>query len=173
MANETTLPINSGFPPLANNDAEVLILGSMPGIKSLEEDQYYAHPRNAFWPIMARLLGFDNTLTYGEKCQQLITNKIAVWDVVKLCQRPGSLDQHIVRDSIVCNDFEHFFTHHTSVRRVCFNGTKAEALFNRYVFPSLSAPYQLLEQLKLPSSSPAHASMTSEQKLRLWQQILV
>ena len=86
---------NHGFPPIAAPDARILILGSMPGQKSLEESQYYAHPRNSFWPIIFNILKTNNELTYNDRKTLLIKNKIALWDVLKSCYREGSLDTNI------------------------------------------------------------------------------
>lgn len=151
------------FAPIAKEDAHILILGSMPGVKSLEEQQYYAHPRNAFWPIMANLFDFDLNLDYTAKCQKLLEHKVAVWDVLKSCQRQGSLDQHIEPDSMVANDFNAFLKQHSQVQRIFFNGGKAEQVFKHHVFPTLNVEQPLTFQL-LPSTSPAHAAMSLNEK---------
>lgn len=159
------------FAPIANEDAQILILGSMPGVKSLEEQQYYAHPRNAFWPIMAEFYQFDLTLDYSARCQQLKQHQIAVWDVLKSCQRQGSLDQHIEPDSMVANDFNAFLKQHNQIQRIFFNGGKAEQVFKRHVLPTLNVEQQLSFQL-LPSTSPAHAAKSVDEKCQLWQKVL-
>ena len=100
----------TGFPPIADNNAIILILGSMPSIKSLEQQQYYAHPRNSFWFIMTTLLGDKSDLDYAERKALLLHNKIALWDVLNTCQRKGSLDSSIKNETIVVNDFNKFFT---------------------------------------------------------------
>ena len=167
-----TLPVSISFPPIADDDALILILGSMPSIKSLEQQQYYAHPRNAFWPIMNRLFEITENLDYSQRCNQLIKNKIAVWDVLKTCQRRGSLDQHIDPATIITNDFNKFFEQHPTIQKIFFNGSKAEQVFNQYVLPTLNSSIQLLARHRLPSTSPAHAAMKFEQKLEDWQQII-
>ena len=86
---------STGFPPVAREDAKILILGSMPGQRSLAEQQYYAHPQNSFWRILYRLLNSENTLDYGQKRRLLLDNHIALWDVLKTCERKGSLDADI------------------------------------------------------------------------------
>ena len=159
------------FAPIAAEDAKILILGSMPGVKSLEEQQYYAHPRNAFWPIMAKLYQFDLTLDYSARCQQLKHHQIAVWDVLKSCRRPGSLDQHIEPDSMVANDFKSFLKQHNQIQHIFFNGGKAEQVFKRHVLPTLNVERQLSFQL-LPSTSPAHAAKSLDEKCQLWQTAL-
>lgn len=165
-----SLPLNLSFPPIADRNASILILGSMPSVKSLEQQQYYAHPRNAFWPIMSSMFNIDNDLAYPQRCEYLLANKIAVWDVIKTCQRQGSLDQAIVPASMIANNFNVFLQQHPHIRQICFNGTKAEQVFNRYVLPTLSEQQKKIVRCKLPSTSPAHAAMKFEQKLVLWRQ---
>ncbi|AFJ02074.1 G:T/U mismatch-specific uracil/thymine DNA-glycosylase [Methylophaga frappieri] len=138
----------------------------MPGLESLRQQQYYAHPRNAFWPIMAQLFGFNSELNYVERCQQLIAHQIAVWDVLKSCYRPGSLDQHIDSRTMEINDFGGFLRQNPDIQAICFNGAKAEQLFCRAVLKDLSS-VPILK--KLPSTSPAHAAMRFQQKLEAWQ----
>ena len=159
----------TGFPPIASTDAEVLILGSIPSIKSLEESQYYGHPRNVFWDIMGELFAFDRNLNYGGRKQKLIENKIAVWDVLERCEREGSLDSAINLASIVPNDFLIFFEHHKSIKKVFFNGTKAESEFKKHVLPEISKKYPGIQYMRLPSSSPAMASLSKDAKLAEWK----
>lgn len=159
------------FPPVADPDARVLILGSMPGIASLQAGQYYAHPRNAFWPIMAELLGMPDGLPYGERLEHLRAAGIALWDVLQSCIRPGSLDTAIEEASIVPNDFGNFFARHTRVEQIFFNGSKAEQAFRRHVLPGLECSARLVCQ-RLPSTSPAHAARGFEEKLRAWRSVI-
>lgn len=156
------------FPPIIGTEPKVLILGSMPGVASLEAQQYYAHPRNAFWPIMATLFSMQTDWPYARRCQHLAEAGIAVWDVLKACHRPGSLDQHIDPASIEANDFRSFFNLYPGIRAVFFNGSKAEQLFRRHSLPTLP---HLPELTRLPSTSPAHASLNFSQKLAAWQAI--
>ncbi|MDO6385533.1 MULTISPECIES: DNA-deoxyinosine glycosylase [unclassified Uliginosibacterium] len=158
------------FPPIATPEAKILILGSMPGAASLGAQRYYAHPHNQFWPIMATLLGFDPTLDYASRCDRLSTAGIAVWDVLQSCRRQGSLDAAIERDSIVVNDFGRFFTAHPRLQEIFFNGSTAEQLFRKHVTASI-LPAGLHLQ-RLPSTSPAHASLRPEAKLQHWRQAL-
>ena len=95
-----------------------MVLGSMPGVRSLEQQQYYAHPRNAFWPIMAQVFGFDPALPYKERLQHLQLHGVALWDVLAQCHRPGSLDSSIQKEGLVCNDFAGFLSQHSSVKRI-------------------------------------------------------
>lgn len=158
------------FPPLENPDARVLILGSMPGIASLRAGQYYAHPQNAFWPIMGALVGADPSLPYEQRVHKLAAAGIALWDVLAACTRESSLDADIVKDSIVANDFASFFGRHPRVKSVLFNGSMAEQSFLRHVAPSLHGLQLRLQ--RLPSTSPAHASLTRQQKLAAWRMAL-
>ena len=155
------------FPPIARPDARVLILGSMPGQASLAAGQYYAHSRNAFWPIMAALLGFDPALPYPERAARLTAAGIALWDVLRDCSRPGSLDSAIDPDSVEANDFAAFFAAHPHIDHVFFNGTTAATLFRRHC-PNLAGTFLLA---RLPSTSPAHASRNFTDKLAAWQEV--
>lgn len=160
----------SGFAALSRIDARVLVLGSMPGVASLHAQQYYAHSRNAFWPILAQLFGFDAASAYPERVAALLAQQVAVWDVLRSCQRAGSLDADIVRASAVANDFADFFNRHTQIRRVCFNGAMAQALYRRHVVPLLGSQ-PLLTFVRLPSTSPAHAGLTLSAKRVAWQAV--
>ena len=162
---------NHGFPPIAAPDTKILILGSMPGQKSLVENQYYAHPRNSFWPIMLKLLKAGNELTYDERKTLLLKNNIALWDVLKSCYREGSLDSDIDQSTIETNDFKEFFSKHKDVNAVFFNGAKAEQLFKKNSLKTLDQAQQNLSFFRLPSTSPAHAALTFEQKLLQWEVI--
>jgi len=164
--------LESGFPAISDCNARILILGSMPSITSLEQQQYYAHPRNAFWPIMCAVFDIDRNKTYQQRCELLIKNHLAVWDSIQACQRQGSLDQSIDSSSMTANDFTLFFQHHLDIEKILFNGTKAEQVFNRFVLPTLNEQLAALPMLRLPSTSPAHATMNFEQKYQLWSQAL-
>jgi len=157
----------SGFPFSADKNAHVLILGSMPGRKSLAEQQYYAHPRNAFWPLMGELFGFDASLPYETRLQRLKNNNIALWDVAHQCIRPGSLDADM--REVKSNDFSVFFASHPHIRHVFFNGRKAESLFLKLVQPQLPVLYQAFKKTLLPSTSPAHAALSFTGKLKIWK----
>lgn len=159
------------FPPISRPDAEILILGSMPGRESLARQQYYAHPRNAFWPIMSELLRLPKA-SYAERSRALLENRIAVWDVLMACARKGSLDANIEPSSIIANDFAFFYAKHPAIDRVFFNGAKAESLYRRHVLPGLAGASADLPLLRLPSTSPAHAGMSLGQKTRAWSIIL-
>lgn len=160
-----------GLAAVAQADAQVLILGSMPGQLSLERQQYYAHPRNAFWQIMARLCDFSPEISYAEKLLALQLHQLALWDVIQSCERQGSLDSNIHHASIVTNDFADFFRQHPQIRLLFFNGSRAEQEYRKRVFPMLAEEWRALPCTRLPSTSPAMASLTLEQKLMIWEQI--
>ena len=158
------------FSPVAAADARVLILGSMPGKASLHADQYYAHPRNAFWRIMGDLLGAGPDLLYPERLEKLTKAGIALWDVIAACERESSLDADIVGTTVLPNDFSAFFAVHRSIDRIFFNGAAAEASFRRLVLPGLVGPERQL--VRLPSTSPAHAGLQYAEKLAAWSAIV-
>ncbi len=158
------------FPPIADAQATRLILGSMPGAASLAAGQYYAHPQNAFWRIMGELLGFAADAPYVERAQVLRRGGIAVWDVLQCCERPGSLDSAILRTSELANDFLPFFREHRDVTHVFFNGSAAEASFKRHCAVMFGTGH--LQFQRLPSTSPAHASLPFETKLAVWRAAL-
>jgi double-stranded uracil-DNA glycosylase len=161
------------FPPIADQYAEILILGSMPGSASLDANQYYAHPQNAFWRIMGELLGFDPAVaSYAEKTGALKSARIALWDVLHSCKRKGSLDSSIENGSQRVNDFRMFFTQYTQIRQVFFNGAKAEACFRRDVLNKQIADLQQMRLTRLPSTSPAHATVSFMQKRDQWLELL-
>jgi TDG/mug DNA glycosylase family protein len=165
-------PFARGFPPAASADARVLILGSLPGRRSIEMQQYYAQPQNAFWRIMEALCGAGRRLDYAARLHKLQTSGIALWDVLAAGERRGSLDSAIVTSTIVVNDFARFFERHRHIGVICFNGRKAAELYRRWVLPTLPEAVAALEAHHLPSTSPAHAGRTFEQKLALWREAL-
>lgn len=165
-----TTPVQS-FPPAARADAQVLILGSMPGTASLAAVRYYAHPRNQFWPIMGALVGADAALPYPERLLALQGARIALWDVMASCVRPGSLDARIDSSSVVANDIAGFLEAHPAIHSVFFNGAAAEAAFRRHVLPTLTALPRVPALHRLPSTSPAHAARGFEDKLEAWRAV--
>lgn len=157
------------FPPIVGRSPHTLILGTMPGTASLNAQQYYAHPRNAFWGILANLLGFDADLDYAARTQRVVAAGIAVWDVLRSCKRPGSLDSSIEAASIVANDFNTFFARHAGIEQVCFNGAAAESLYRRHVLQTLAPTTPQRRYVRLPSTSPANASIRVAEKTELWR----
>lgn len=152
---------------MARDDARVLILGSLPGQKSLAEHQYYAHPRNAFWRIMRDLLQIEGN--YKQRCAGLVSARIALWDVLQASVRRGSLDADIRIETARVNDFESFFDRHRRVELIVFNGKKAESLFRRL---TRGASLPALATSTLPSTSPAYAAMGYSGKLKVWRDAL-
>ena len=164
------MPHIQSFPPIANSNAHVLILGSMPGKESLRAGQYYAHPRNAFWPIMGELVGATPAMPYQTRIRMLKSAGIALWDVLASCTRHSSMDADIEEDSICANDFASFFTAHPHITQIFFNGAMAERCFRKHVLPLLE--HLPLHYQRLPSTSPANASMRYENKLKAWKVIM-
>lgn len=163
------MSVVTSFPPIADKSAQLLILGSMPGVLSLKASQYYAHPRNAFWPIMANLYNFSLDSSYQDRVQSLKESKIAVWDVLHSCIRAGSLDSAIVNGSRITNDFRSFFKHYPNIKLVAFNGTEAEKSFKTSVLRKLDMCD--MRFVRLPSSSPAH-TQSLQQKIEAWKALL-
>lgn len=159
------------FPPLAAPHCRVLVLGTMPGRESLRQRQYYAHPRNAFWPIMAAFAGFAVDAPYAERAAAIVAAGIAVWDVLRSCDRPGSLDSAIDPATLRPNDFRRFFREHPRVATVCCNGATAERLFRRHVLAG-NEGLQRLHCVRLPGTSPAHATLGLPAKQRAWHAAL-
>ncbi|MFA6713781.1 MAG: DNA-deoxyinosine glycosylase [Victivallaceae bacterium] len=157
--------INS-FDAFAEPDATRLILGSMPGAESLRRRQYYAYPHNCFWKIMGELLGFDCRIDYKERVEYLLRDRIALWDTVQRCVRPGSMDSDIKHARP--NDFEKLFRECPNIRKVFFNGQAAHKLFVRHC-REMRLPE--LELIILPSTSPANASIPYRKKLEAWRQV--
>lgn len=157
-----------GFPPIACATSRVLILGSLPSRKSIEEQQYYAHPRNQFWRIMGELFDAGPDHPYQQRVKILLRSGIAVWDVLRSSVRPGSMDASIDMSTARGNDFCTFLARHPSIHTVCFNGRKSEQLFQRLALATAAQPKNDLSYLSLPSSSPAHAAMSFAEKLERW-----
>lgn len=167
----------TAFPAVSQPDAAMLILGSMPGVASLNAQQYYAHPQNAFWFIMQSLFSSDASVdksgdSYTSKINMLKKSRVAVWDVLRECRRPGSLDSNIDKKSIKCNDFNSFYALHQQVTLVAFNGKMAEQLYRKHVLPELDTNPET-RLVSLPSSSPAMAMMTRDEKAIVWREQLI
>ena len=161
MIHETKLPIYS-FAPLADSQSKLLILGTIPGKESLRLNAYYAHPQNAFWKIIFNLHDLPFSTDVQVRREVLLQKRIALWDVLRSCERSSSLDNDIRFEQP--NDLRSLLSSHPGILRIFFNGKGAARYFRKY-FPDLS----LLNQV-LPSSSPAHA-IKWEQKLEAWRVI--
>lgn len=153
------------FAPIADCTTIIMVIGTMPGEASLQAAEYYAFKHNAFWPIIFKLSG-KKTQNYAEKIKLLKQLRIGLWDNLKVCEREGSLD-----NDIKCaepNDFENLLADFPNIKKLLFNGQKSFAFFKKYHKP-------LLEKYKyaiLPSTSPANARLSPEQKFALWQKEL-
>jgi len=158
---ETDSPIYS-FAPIADSQSKLLILGTIPGKESLRLNAYYAHPQNAFWKIIFNLHDLPFSTDNQVRRAVLLQKRIALWDVLRSCERRSSLDNDIRLEQP--NDLRTLLLSHPGISRIYFNGKGAAKYFRKY-FPDLS----LLNQV-LPSSSPAHA-VKWEQKLEAWQVI--
>lgn len=149
------------FPPFVNAQTKILILGTMPGIASLEKQEYYAHQRNHFWKIMFTLLdSFPATEEFELKIQVLQESNIGLWDVLKSCDRNGSLDIHIKNHEI--NDFETLFTQFPSIKTIVFNGKESHKYFLKKFGQIKGITYYVM-----PSTSPAN-TMSFDNKLKIW-----
>lgn len=155
----------TGFPPVLDRATRILILGSFPGEASLAAQQYYAHPRNQFWRLLSAVLGEDLVaLPYQQRLRRLLAHRIGLWDVIDACERKGSLDTAIRRAQ--ANDFAALKQQCPQLVRVCFNG-KTSGKFERQ-FAEAG-----FDTLVLPSSSPANAQLSFDEKLALWKNIIL
>lgn len=166
---DRSMALVKSFEPIVRPDATILILGSMPSVNSIQAHQYYAHPRNCFWYIIETLFSSKCNLDYADRVKLLLENRIALWDVLKQCTRRGSLDSAIDTSSIETQDFNTFYSASPNIKTVFFNGTAAEKEYYKRVKPQLSQPHQNMMHHRLPSTSPAMASLNREQKLNHWK----
>lgn len=160
----------TGLEPVADESSRILVLGSMPGDRSIAVGQYYAHPRNAFWRIMNRIVGLNPESPYEDRLCILKGAGIALWDVIRSCKRRGSLDVSIDPDSITGNNFRLFLDRHPGIKLICFNGAAAQRCYGSYILPTLDKTP--ITHARLPSTSPAHASMSFEQKVAEWSSLM-
>lgn len=161
--------MKKGFAAVVVEDAVVLVLGSMPGEASLRAGQYYAHPHNLFWKFIFACAGVDYSTDYEHRLKILKKLRISLWDVLQHCRREGSLDSNIEKDSEHPNDIVGLLKKLPQVRKICFNGQKAFSSFKRHILkvaPDLIERYQLVV---LPSTSPANASQSYQNKFTRWQ----
>lgn len=156
------------FKPSANKNSKILILGSMPGVKSLVEQQYYAHPQNRFWKLMGLLCNCSNLhdLEYNKKLETLLNNNFALWDVIKTCNRIGSLDSDIQNEAP--NEITKLLKKYNNIKVICLNGNKAYSAFKKH-FPDLLKSHKCF---KLPSTSPANAKFKLDDLYIEWQKAI-
>ena len=157
------------FNPSIDNNSKILILGSMPGVKSLEEQQYYAHPQNRFWKVMGNICNEPNLpeLNYEIKLKTLLNNNIALWDTIKSCKREGSLDSDIQNEKP--NDLRKLLRKYPNVKTICLNGNKSYFAFKKY-FSDLLEKYTCYKML---STSPANARYSLDKLILEWKTIFV
>jgi len=163
----------ASFPPQVGAVCRVLILGTVPSVRSLELRQSYGHAQNFFWPLMGELFDAGAELEYRERIARLHSRGIGIWDVLKACERPGSLDSSIVPESEVPNAIPWLLRRHAQIRAIALNGGKSQQAFRRHIAPQLDA--RLRERvtiLALPSTSPANASIPRAEKRRRWSVLL-
>ena len=158
-----------GLPPVVGAHARVLVLGSMPGAQSLARGQYYAHPRNHFWPIVETVLGLPPGLDYAERLAGLREAGVALWDVLGACTRHGSLDAGIEREGMQVNDIAGLLAANPGIRGLLFNGVFAETVFRSRIAPA-RADWPPMR--RLPSTSPANAARPYAEKLQAWREAL-
>jgi hypoxanthine-DNA glycosylase len=156
--------MKESFPPIADENAQVLILGTMPGDESLRRQEYYTHPRNRFWKLIAAT--FNETLpsSYEDRKTLLHKHHLALWDVAETAEREGGLDSKIVNERP--HDLDGFLDDHKKIELVCFNGQKTSVLFDKYFIRRKTIRY-----MTLPSTSPANAAIGWTALLVLWSSI--
>lgn len=173
---DAPLPVThrvSSFPPQVGAGCRLLLLGSVPSVRSLALGQSYGHPHNLFWPLMGEMFQAGPELPYAERIRRLHARGIGIWDVLRDCERPGSLDASIVRGSEVANDIAGLLADQPTIRAIGLNGGKAQEAFRRHVVPTLDAArLARLTVLPLPSTSPANASMPAAAKRERWRVLL-
>ena len=159
------MDICESFKPSINKNSKILILGSMPGVKSLEEHQYYAHPQNRFWKVMAEICNTPDlhNYDYKNKLNTLLSNNIALWDTIKSCTRTGSLDSNIINETP--NDIKSLLEKYPNIKIICLNGNKSFSAFKKYN-PNLMEKYTCY---KMPSTSPANARFSLEKLIQEWK----
>lgn len=153
--------MKKAFTPIADACCTVLILGTMPGEKSLEVQEYYGNRGNQFWRLLFTIFGKEISHDYNDKLILLAENHIALWDVLQYCEREGSLDSNIKNE--VPNDFKKFYAEHPGISKVFFSSKNAAAYYDKYIGKKAHLSYTTL-----PSPSGANASMSFSQKLEIW-----
>lgn len=164
------MPFVESFPPEIGTNPKILILGSMPGTESLRLQQYYAHPRNGFWPIIGSLFDCEWAEDYEQRITQFRRLPLVLWDSLQSCRREGSLDSSIESDDLIANDIPGLLDDCPSIGMIAFNGAASEKYFRKHVLSSIGDSSGLQFQ-RLPSTSPAHASLSLEQKIEAWRMI--
>jgi TDG/mug DNA glycosylase family protein len=161
-----------GLGPVVDQGSRVLILGTLPGDESLRLERYYSNPRNEFWRLLTGVFASPTGETYEQRLKFLSDHGIALWDVLWSAERRGSSDAAIMNPEP--NDFAQLFSEYHDLRRVAFNGGKAELLWRRYIAPRPDVPHGSLATGTLPSSSgsPGQNVLPFEEKAVRWKQFL-
>lgn len=154
-----------GFKPIVCKEAEILILGSMPSVVSLEKSEYYGFKHNRFWKIISEVYK-ETFITYEDKKKCLYKHKIALWDVIESCEREGSLDSNI--RNVVCNDLEGFVKKYPNLKLIICNGKKSGTLYEKHFSHKISVPYHIL-----PSTSNANRTIKEIDLFKLWKETLL
>ncbi|MEY3037845.1 MAG: hypothetical protein RL143_412 [Pseudomonadota bacterium] len=163
--------LDIGFPPAYRNDAKLLVLGSLPGKRSIAQSQYYGHPRNLFWQILSSYIGLAADADYSDRLEAALNNKIALWDVMASAQRPGSLDSSIEKSSVQVNQIPDLIANLPYLNTIILNGGAAMRYFKQAGFDELCRSLGVAVE-HLPSTSPAHAALSFEMKSVQWQQVI-
>ena len=159
------LHITHPFSPVFDINSEILILGSFPSVKSREGSFYYGHPQNRFWRVMAALYQVPMPETNEEKTNILLSNGIALWDVIHSCDIRGSSDSSI--RNVIPTDLRTILSK-ANIQRIYANGKTAAAMYQKHQFPQTG-----INIIPLPSTSPANAAWTLERLIDQWHVILV
>lgn len=149
------------IPPLFDKDSETLILGSFPSVKSREAAFFYGHPQNRFWAVVAAVCECEKPLTVKEKKKLILSNKLALWDVIAQCEIEGSADSTIT--DVTANDLS-VILENSNVKRIFVNGKTAEKYYNKYTYPKTG-----IKAVCLPSTSPANAAWSIERLVDAWK----
>ncbi|MBQ8321228.1 MAG: DNA-deoxyinosine glycosylase [Clostridia bacterium] len=152
------------FPPLYNQESKILILGSFPSVKSREEMFFYGHPQNRFWKVLSSLLGTEVPTTIEEKRVFLLSNNIALWDVIGSCDIVGSSDSSI--RNVIPNDISEILGV-ADIKAIFVNGRTAEKYYKKYTEEKVG-----IKAICLPSTSPANAAKSAEKLVESWRVIL-
>lgn len=158
--------MKKAFAPIVDVNSTTLILGTMPGEKSLQLGEYYGNRGNQFWRLIFTLFEKPLSHDYNEKIQLLKQNNIALWDVLEFCEREGSLDSNIKNEK--ANDFNKFYAEYPKINKVFFSSKNAEKYYNKHVGRNEGITY-----ITLPSPSGSNATMSFDKKLYLWKLLLL
>lgn len=155
----------SSFEPIENSEISILILGSIPGDRSIALQEYYGHPQNRFWKMLAHITGKPEPADYAEKKALLLQSGIGLWDVARTADREGSMDSAIRNETP--NDIDTFLDRHPHIKTIAFNGQKARHMFDKFFTERSGITYYTM-----PSTSPANASCSLEKLCLSWEKLL-